>query len=244
MEVFYRPFYNVKGFCFDVAEALVRIRSEDGKIVPPGDFIPIAEETGQIIPLGIRVFEKVCEFLAKGEALEAGLKQVEVNVSAAQFDFDNPARFVMEMIEKYGVDPGNINLEITETAAAKNRDIMLKNMNRLIGKGINFSLDDFGTGRSNIDYFLNMPVKNIKFDHSFTQGFFEDDKTKYVLSGMMNLLHKLDMNIVAEGIETEEQMKIMSELGIEYIQGYYFSRPIPEAEFLAFLKEKNPQCQK
>ena len=121
---------------------------------------------------------------------------------------------------------------------------MLKNMNRLIGKGINFSLDDFGTGRSNIDYFLNMPVKNIKFDHSFTQGFFEDDKTKYVLSGMMNLLHKLDMNIVAEGIETEEQMKIMSELGIEYIQGYYFSRPIPEAEFLAFLKEKNPQCQK
>ena len=130
-------------------------------------------------------------------------------------------------------------MEITETAAAKNRDIMLKNMNRLIEKGIDFSLDDFGTGRSNIDYFANMPVKNIKFDHSFTQGFFENDKIKYVLSGMMNLLHKLDMNIVAEGIETEEQMKVMSELGIEYIQGYYFSRPIPEDEFIAFLKEKN-----
>ncbi len=236
VEVFYQPFYNVRGFCFDVAEALVRIRTEDGKIVPPGEFIPIAEETGQIIPLGIRVFEKVCEFLAKGKAVEAGLKQVEVNISAAQFDFDNPAKFVMQMIEKYGIEPGSINLEITETAAAKNRAIMLRNMNRLIEKGINFSLDDFGTGRSNIDYFVNMPVKNIKFDYSFTQGFFENDKTKYVLSGMMDILHKLDMNIVAEGIETEEQMKVMSELGIEYIQGYYFSRPIPEDEFIAFLK--------
>ena len=244
VEVFYQPFYNVRGFCFDVAEALVRIRTEDGKIVPPGEFIPIAEETGQIIPLGMRVFEKVCEFLAKGDAFEAGLKQVEVNMSAAQFDFDNPARFVMEMIEKYGIEPGSINLEITETAAANNRVIMLKNMNRLIEKGIGFSLDDFGTGRSNIDYFVNMPVENIKFDYSFTQGFFENDKTKYVLSGMMDILHKLDMNIVAEGIETEEQMKVMSELGIEYIQGYYYSRPIPEDEFIAFLKEKNPQCQK
>ena len=244
VEVFYQPFYNVRGFCFDVAEALVRIRTEDGKIVPPGEFIPIAEETGQIIPLGMRVFEKVCEFLSKGEALETGLKQVEVNISAAQFDFDNPARFVTEMIEKYGVEPGCINLEITETAAANNRSIMLKNMNRLIEKGIDFSLDDFGTGRSNIDYFVNMPVKNIKFDYSFTQGFFENDKTKYVLSGMMDILHKLDMNIVAEGIETEEQMKVMSELGIEYIQGYYFSRPVPEDEFIAFLKEKNPECQK
>lgn len=243
VEVFYQPFYNVRGFCFDVAEALVRIRTEDGKIVPPGEFIPIAEETGQIIPLGIRVFEKVCEFLARGEAAKLGLKQVEVNISAAQFDYDNPAKFVMDMIERYGIEPSSINLEITETAAAKNRDIMLKNMNRLIEKGINFSLDDFGTGRSNIDYFVNMPVKNIKFDYSFTQGFFENDKTKYVLSGMMSILHKLGMNIVAEGIETEEQMKVMSELGIEFIQGYYFSRPIPEPEFLEFLKEKNDRSR-
>ncbi|SCY36332.1 EAL domain, c-di-GMP-specific phosphodiesterase class I (or its enzymatically inactive variant) [Lachnospiraceae bacterium XBB2008] len=243
VEVFYQPFYNVKGFCFDVAEALVRIRTEDGDIVPPGEFIPIAEETGQIIPLGIRVFEKVCAFLAKGEAIRYGLKQVEVNISAAQFDYDNPAKFVKQILDEYNVDPSCINLEITETAAAKNRDFMLKNMNRLIEKGIDFSLDDFGTGRSNIDYFVNMPVKNIKFDYTFTRGFFENDKTKYVLSGMMDILHKLDMNIVAEGIETEEQMKVMTELGIEFIQGYYFSRPIPEPEFIAFLKEKNGRSE-
>ena len=239
VEVFYQPFYNVRESCFDVAEALVRIRTEDGNIVPPMEFVPIAEETGLIIPLGIRVFEKVCEFMAKGEAEKAGLKQVEVNISAAQFDYDNPAKFVMQMIEQHEIDPGCINLEITETAAAKNRDIMLKNMNRLIDQGISFSLDDFGTGRSNIDYFVNMPVKIIKFDYSFTKSFFENDKTKYVLTGMMDILHKLNMKIVAEGIETEEEMTVMKELGVEFIQGFYFSEPIPEAEFIAFLQEKN-----
>ncbi len=239
VEVFYQPFYNVREACFDVAEALVRIRTENGDIVPPGEFIPVAEETGQIIPLGIRVFEKVCGFLAEGEAPKAGLKQVEANISTAQFDHDNPSKFVMETIERYGIDPGSINLEITETAAAKNRDVMLKNMNKLIEQGINFSLDDFGTGHSNIDYFVNMPVKIIKFDYSFTQSFFENDKTKYVLTGMMDILHKLNMKIVAEGIETEEQVEVMTKLGVEYIQGYYFSQPLSKADFVAFLKGKN-----
>ena len=237
VEVFYQPFYNVRESCFDAAEALVRIRTEDGAIVPPGEFIPIAEETGQIIPLGMRVFEKVCGFLASGEAVSLGLKQVEVNVSAAQFDYDNPTKFVLQLIEQYGIAPGLINLEITETAAAQNREIMLKNMNTLIAEGISFSLDDFGTGRSNIDYFINMPVKNIKFDYTFTQGFFENDKTNYVLSGMVDILHKLNMNVVAEGIETEEQMRVMKDMKVEYIQGFYYSRPIPETEFIEFLKK-------
>ncbi len=239
VEVFYQPFYNVKESRFNVAEALVRIRSKDGEIVPPGEFVPVAEENGQIIPLGIRVFEKVCEFLAKGEVQKHGLEQVEVNISAAQFDYENPAKFVFDYIEKYHVDPKSINLEITETAAAKNRRVMIRNMKKLIEKGISFSLDDFGTGRSNIDYFVNMPVQIIKFDHSFIKGFFDNDKTKHVLIGMVDILHKLNMGVVAEGIETEEQMKVMQDMGVEYIQGYYYSRPIPEDEFIAFLESNN-----
>ena len=239
VEVFYQPFYNVKKSCFNVAEALVRIRREDGSIVPPGEFIPIAEETGQIIPLGLRVFEKVCKFLSIGEAQKHGLEQVEINVSAAQFDYENPTKFVLYYIDEYKIDPKWINLEITETAAAENRDIMLLNMNRLIEKGVTFSLDDFGTGRSNIDYFVNMPVKNIKFDYSFTRGYFDNDKTKHVLTGMADILHKMDMSVVSEGIETEEQMKVMSDMGVEYIQGYYFSKPVPEDEFLKFLIDNN-----
>ncbi len=239
VEVFYQPFYNVRESRFNVAEALVRIRDENGKIVPPGLFIPIAEETGQILTLGVRIFEKVCEFLAKGEAQKYGLEQVEVNVSAAQFDNENPTRFVLEYMEKYKIDPSWINLEITETAAADNRDIMLKNMDRLIERGLSFSLDDFGTGRSNIDYFVDLPIKIIKFDYSFTQGFFKNERIKHVLTGMADILHKMDMGIVVEGIETKEQVDVMTEMGVEFIQGYYFSKPIPEDEFIAFLKEKS-----
>ena len=239
VEVFYQPFYNVKEQCFDVAEALVRIRREDGSLIPPGEFIPVAEETGMIIPLGVSIFEKICQFLSKGEVQKLGLRQIEVNISAAQFDFDNPYKFVLEYIDRYNIDPGLINLEITETAAARNREIMLKNMNNLIEKGVSFSLDDFGTGRSNIDYFINMPVSVIKFDYTFTRSYFENDKTKYVMTGMVDILHKMNMNVVAEGIETEEQLNVMTDMGVEYIQGYYFSRPIPEDEYIEFLKKNN-----
>ena len=240
VEVFYQPFYNVKKACFDEAEALVRIRLENGEIVPPGVFIPLAEETGQIIPLGIRVFEKVCNFLSVGEAEKYGLKQIGINVSAAQFDHENPAGFVMKHTDKYRINPDRINLEITETAAAQNREVMLSNMDKLIENGITFSLDDFGTGRSNIDYFVNMPVKFIKFDYTFTREFFSNEKIKHVLTGMVDILHKMEMGVVAEGIETEEQVKVMKEMGVEYIQGFYYSRPVPEAEFISFLKEHNP----
>ena len=222
-----------------MAEALARIRKSDGEIVPPGEFIPLAEENGQIIPIGTRVFDKVCRFISSGEAGKLGLKFIEVNLSAAQFDLENPALFVLKYTEKYNIDPGMINLEITETAAAKNRDIMLMNIQKLSEKGVTFSLDDFGTGRSNLDYFVNMPVRNIKFDYSFTQGYFNNEKTRHVLSGMADIFHKMDMHIVSEGIETEEQMKAMKDIGVEYIQGFYYSRPLPETEFLEFLAEKN-----
>ena len=145
----------------------------------------------------------------------------------------------MQHIEEYGIDPGMINLEITETAAGENRDIMIRNMERLIRQGVSFSLDDFGTGRSNIDYFVNMPVRTIKFDYSFTQGFFDNEKIKHVLTGMVDVVHKMNLKVVVEGIETEEQMMVMKEMGVEFIQGFYFSRPIPENDFMVFLKKNN-----
>ncbi|MBP5608271.1 MAG: EAL domain-containing protein [Lachnospiraceae bacterium] len=244
VEVFYQPFYNVKKSCFNVAEALVRIRKEDGEIVPPGVFIPVAEETGQIIRLGMRVFEKVCRFLSSQKAQEYGLEQIEINVSAAQFDYENPARFVIQYMEEYDIKPEWINLEITETAAARNREVMLLNMEKLIERGVTFSLDDFGTGRSNLEYFINMPVSNIKFDQSFTQGFFDNDKTRYVLSGMADIVHKMNMSVVSEGIETKEQVSVMKEMGVEYIQGYYYSKPVPEESFLEFLIKNNGRVAK
>ena len=239
VEVFYQPIYNVKESRFSAAEALVRIRLENGEIVPPGKFISVAEENGQIIKLGFRVFEKVCEFLEKGEAQKYGIEQIEVNVSAAQFDAENPAKFVTECMEKHHIDSSFINLEITETAAGENRDIMIKNMEKLIEKGVTFSLDDFGTGRSNIDYFVNMPVRTIKFDYTFTRGFFENEKIKNVLTGMVDIIHKMNMSVVVEGIESGEQNEVMKNMEVEYIQGFFYSKPIPEEEFLEFIIQNN-----
>lgn len=239
VEVFYQPFYNVKEKKFTAAEALVRIKDTDGRIVPPAEFIPMAEENGQIIQLGMRIFEKVCRFLATGEGQKYGLEYVEVNVSAAQFDYDNPAKFVMEYIKKYNLNPGWINLEITETVQLGSKKSIIMNVDKLTKEGVTFSLDDFGTGRSNLDYFVNMPVQNIKFDRSFTQGYFQNEKVKYVLKGMADMMHEMNMMIVSEGIETKEQLDAMIDMGIEYIQGFYFSKPIPESDFIEYLKSNN-----
>jgi EAL domain-containing protein (putative c-di-GMP-specific phosphodiesterase class I) len=237
VEVYYQPIFNVKENRFTSAEALVRIRNEEGKMVSPGEFIPVAEENGQIIPLGIRVFTKVCEFLATGQLQKLGIENIETNISVAQFDHENPAAFVKSIIEKYNINPACINLEITETADNQLKHLLFMNMEKLIGMGVSFSLDDFGIGRSNLDYFVSMPAKNIKFDLTFTQGYFTNDKIRSVMKGMVNVVHDMDMKIVSEGVESKEQLDAMIGLGIDYIQGYYFSRPIPGDELIEFLKK-------
>ncbi|MCR4762258.1 MAG: EAL domain-containing protein [Lachnospiraceae bacterium] len=236
VEVYYQPIYNVKEGRFTSAEALVRIKREDGSMVPPGDFIPVAEENGQIIPLGMSVFQKVCELWASGELTGLGIENIEVNISVAQFDHENPAGFIKKHMETYKIDPTRINLEITETADNGLKHLLMHNMEKLINMGVSFSLDDFGTGRSNLDYFVSMPARNIKFDLSFTQGYFTNDRIRHVMNGMVNIIHDMDMKIVSEGVESREQYDAMVSLGIDYIQGYYFSRPIPGPELVSFLK--------
>ena len=239
VEVFYQPFYEVAQERFTSAEALVRIRDLDGELVPPGVFIPIAEENGLIVPLGIEIFRQVCAMMATGEPQALGLKCAEVNLSVAQFDKENPADFVQKIMDEYQIDPKWINLEITETASSSAKQILLKNMYKLILNGVHFSLDDFGTGRSNLDYFVDMPVDVIKFDYSFTHGYFKSVKAKYVMESMIELMHRMGLAIVTEGVETKEQFDAMCGLGVEFIQGYYFSKPLPREEFLEFLREKN-----
>ena len=240
VEVFYQPFYDVKKKRFTAAEALVRIRDTNGSIVPPGRFISVAEETGLIVPLGSEIFRKVCEFLSSGKPQEKGITHIEVNLSVKQFSENDPSEFVQKTIRQYGVDPSSINLEITETASPQTKLIVLRNMQELIAAGIRFALDDFGTGRSNLDYFLEMPVNIIKFDHTFTQSYFQNERAKTVIESTIGLMHKNGMEIVSEGVETREQFEAMCGLDVEYIQGYYFSKPLPENEFLAFLDGNVP----
>ena len=238
VEVYYQPIYHVQTKRFTAAEALVRIRDDKDRLIMPGTFIPVAEENGLIIPLGTEIFRQVCAFLATGMPQECGLEYIEVNLSMAQFDDDNPADFIRKAMEDFEIRPDWINLEITETANATTRQAVLRNMDQLIKQGMRFALDDFGTGRSNLDYFVTMPVDIIKFDYKFTQWYFKSRKAKYVIESLIQLMNRMELPIVAEGVETKEQLETMCGLGVAYIQGFYFSKPLPREEFIGFLKER------
>ncbi len=239
VEVFYQPIYSTKERAFTAAEALVRIRDEFGNIVPPAKFIGVAESNGMILKLGETVFRKVCRFLSENAPHSIGLRYIEVNLSMIQCADDRLASDYIGIMKEHGITPDMINLEITESASIEAKATLLRNMRRLIDFGVSFSLDDFGTGHSNLNYIIDMPVEIVKFDREMTNAYFENSKAKYIMDAAMDMIHGMDLNIVSEGVETEDQLRVMEDLNINYIQGFLFSKPLPESEFLAFLREKN-----
>ncbi|MBP5266164.1 MAG: EAL domain-containing protein, partial [Lachnospiraceae bacterium] len=215
---------------------LARIRNRDGSLMMPGAFIPVAETSDQIIHIGQRVFAKVCEFLANHDMDKVGIDYVEVNLSVQQCQRKTLAEEYIAIMEKYHVDPRRINLEITESGSVRHRKNLIANMKTLIEYGVRFSLDDFGTGESNLDYIMNMPVDIVKFDRTLTQAYFSSARTKYVIDTVIEMIRGLDLEIVSEGVETQEQYHTMIEKDIDYIQGYYFAKPMPADEFLFFVQ--------
>lgn len=241
VEVFYQPIYSTREHRFTSAEALVRIRDEEGNLVPPGKFIPIAEKNGMILKLGKIVFKKVCQFLKENDIEQFGLHYIEVNLSMVQCAYEHLAADYIRIMNIFHINPKQINLEITESASSNAKKTLLENMNILMNYGISFSLDDFGTGQSNLNYIVDMPVSIVKFDRSMTQSYFENDKARYVMDAAMHMIHGMKLEIVSEGIETKEAFETMERLNIGYIQGYYFSKPLPQEEFLEFIKERHTE---
>ena len=235
IEVFYQPIFSTKKNKFVSAEALVRLRDEKGDIIPPGKFISVAEENGTILILGEIIFEKVCRFINSEVYKKLGLEYIEINLSVVQCGYKHLANDFIEIMQRHKIDPKSINLEITESASIVGKDILKNNMEKLMDFGVNFSLDDFGTGQSNLNYIAEMPVEIVKFDRSMILAYFENEKAKYVLNAAMSMIKGMELGIVSEGIETEEQYNTMRKLGIDYIQGYYFSKPLPEDEFVKFI---------
>ena len=239
VEVFFQPIYSCIEKRFTSAEALVRIRDKDGSYIPPGIFIPIAEQTGKIIYLGRLIFEQVCQFITKNDLRQYGIHYIEINLSTVQCSHDYLAADFIRIMNEYGIDPSMINLEITETASLSEKRKLLNNMKLLMDYGAHFSLDDFGTGQSNLNYIIDMPVNIVKFDRELSNAYFNSGKAKYVMDAAIQMIHGMKLEIVSEGIETAEQYEIMENLGINYIQGYYFSKPLPQKEFLEFIQKQN-----
>ncbi|MGN1148549.1 MAG: EAL domain-containing protein [Lachnospiraceae bacterium] len=239
VEVFYQPIYSVSQKKFTSAEALARIREKNGDIIPPAKFIPIAEENGLISRLGEIVFDKTCRFIKEHNLKDYGVDYVEVNLSVKQCENGNFSDIYIGIMQKYDLPPECINLEITETASIQTKQILLENMERLIEHGVHFSLDDFGNGESNLNYIVDMPVSIVKFDKYMSQAYFEKQKAKFVMEAAMRMIHDMELKIVSEGVETKEQVDTIVGLGIDYIQGYHFSKPLPAAQYLEFIRENN-----
>ena len=239
VEVFLQPIVESHTGKTKSAEALVRIRNTDGSLLSPGRFIPVAETTGQINDLGERVLEKVCEFIRDSEVVSLGVETVHVNLSAVQCDDNYTAGKLSRIVEKYGVEPKNISFEITETAVSNSKDILLENMNALCSKGFRFALDDFGKGESNLMYIVDLPVSEIKLDMDMSKAFFSKERAKIVVGAVAEMTKKLKLPIVAEGIESKEESELIREAGIQFIQGYFYSKPLPMTDFLEYLRSRD-----
>ena len=219
------------------AEALVRWQHPQRGLVTPQYFIPIAEETGLIIPLGNWVLEQACHTLASwaSEAAFADLS-LAVNVSARQLQQASFVDDVLDVLKRTGANPRRLKLELTESLLVESVDDTILKMTQLKARGVNFSLDDFGVGYSSLSYLKLLPLDQLKIDQSFVRDILTDTNDEAISRTIVALGNSLGLSVIAEGVETSEQKVRLAGLGCYFYQGYFFSRPVPLEEFMAFVR--------
>ena len=227
----YQPIYDVNKKVFNHFEALIRLSNEELGYIGPGEFIPIAENFGLANDIDFFVLNETCAFLQRNP----GISGLEINISCAEF-FNNPSERFMKVINKYGIDPSRLVLEITETIAVKYPEKTKDFMKDLGQYGIQFAMDDFGSGYSNIARFITLPFSVAKLDKSLLE---ESKNVVLFFDAAISLFKNLNIPIVIEGVEQEKQLALAKEKKIDYIQGYYFSKPLKESDLLEFLAKNN-----
>lgn len=237
-QMYYQPIYSVEKGKFVSAEALIRLEDEKYGFVSPALFIPAAEESGAIHQIGDFVLEDVCRFIGSNDFSSLGLEYVEINLSVAQCIESDLFEKIDGLMKKYGVRPEQINLEITETGVNHDPETTDRNISLLAEKGITFSLDDYGTGYSSIRRVVTLPLNIVKLDKSLVDEM-DSPMMWTVIKNTVAMLKHMDKKILVEGVEDKHQLDKFIELECDYIQGYYFSRPLNESSFLKFVIAKN-----
>lgn len=232
----YQPQVDCNGNIMGV-EALIRWQHPTKGLIPPLKFIPIAEERGLILPIGEWVLRTACQQVIEWEKIGIPPVSMSVNLSARQFIQQDILDTISGIISESKVNPEQIILEITETAAMENAERTVQILRELKSLGLKISLDDFGTGYSSLLYLKRFPVDSIKIDRSFIVDFSTDLEGASITKAIMSLAKNLKCTVVAEGVETVEQLKFLKDLDCEKMQGYLFSKPLPEKEITALLKE-------
>ena len=232
VKVFYQPIIATKDNRIVAAEALMRIEDERLGMISPGEFIPAAEMAGLISPLTEIMVRKVCSLLTRYAKQVALISHISINISAEDLHSTDFSRRILDVIEHSGADARKISFEVTESILLTPSDSVEKNWKAITDKGIRFLLDDFGTGYSNLETLVSKPFDIVKLDRSVVSNATNRYELLALITGMLTHLKK---GMVAEGVETAEQLEVVKQVGIQFVQGYYFSRPVPEEQFLSWL---------
>ena len=236
LQVWYQPIWSVESGRTIAAEALVRLIDDELGYISPEEFIPIAEKTGMIQELGRYVFEETCRFIGQNRMWEMGIEYIEVNLSIYQFMHDDLIEDLNRLRISHNVKAKRINLEITESVSSDEAPAVMDTMDQMIRAGYTFSLDDYGTGYSNLGRLISSDYKNVKIDKSILWDAEKNVSTALLLDNLIRSIRGLGMNVIQEGVETREQLERVIGSGCNLIQGFYFSRPLPEDEFFEYLK--------
>ena len=236
-EVYYQPIYSVHDDAFTTCEALLRLRGDDGSYMNTALLIEAAEESGKIGRIGEAVLEAVCAFVSSEEYESLGIQCMNINLSMLQMEKPGFADEMLETIRRYRVSPSKICIELTETVFNKNEGVAYDNLSILSMAGILLALDDYGSGYSNLHRIALMPFTVIKLDRSLIQSK-DDRKLDTIVESTMAMLKKLDLVVVAEGVETKQQLDRFIGLGVDYVQGYYFAKPRPAEDYLGFMRSQ------
>lgn len=243
-EMYYQPIYSVESGTFNYAESLMRMNDTPIGPVYPSEFIPIAEETGMIIDITYAVLDKVCAFVNGLMEEHIPIEAVHVNFPAVQFTQPDLEEKVMEIIRRNGTPPSAIKIEFTESTLAEKPEAVIDFAAEMAKHGIEMGLDDFGTGYSNFAMVINIPFGTIKLDKSLVWAMIGNRNSALGVKNIVRTFKELGMTVVAEGVETEEQRRMVVDSQVDQIQGFYYARPMPEEEARAFLKRKSGRSQK
>jgi EAL domain-containing protein (putative c-di-GMP-specific phosphodiesterase class I) len=236
LSLLFQPKINISKGCIVGAEALLRWHNSELGNISPNVFIPLAENLGLINDFGTWVLNRACSEAMLWQGLSREKLQVSVNVSPQQFRTGTLLHSVEQALERSNLPCDRLELEITESLLVQDSDKPLAILKALNDRGVSLALDDFGTGYSSLSYLSRFPLQVLKIDRSFIRDLEVNQNSKALVDAIIAMAHSLDLDIVAEGIENEKQLNFLRRRGVEIIQGYFFSPPVPAEEFRALLQ--------
>jgi EAL domain-containing protein (putative c-di-GMP-specific phosphodiesterase class I) len=241
----YQPIISLESQQVVEVEALLRWRQPDGRVVQPGEFVPLAEETGLIVPIGDWVLQEACRQARRWHELFTDRAPVGmgVNLSARQLLSPDLPSKVASALGSSGLAPHLLKLEITESAVMQDANTAIRILQELKALGVQLAIDDFGTGYSSLSYLKRFPVDTLKIDRSFVDGLGEDPQDTAIVRSVVALAQTLDLSLTAEGVETAQQEAHLRSLGCDRAQGYLYARPCPAPELEALLRRERAALQ-